>query len=303
MKNRIYTLNEYYRETFGEKVYRLSLDGGFTCPNRDGTVGRGGCIFCSGGGSGEFAADRRLPIREQLDQAKTLFSCKQTGNKYIAYFQAFTGTYAPVPRLHRLYREAMAPDWVVGLCVATRPDCLPDDVISLLSGLNKEKPVYVELGLQTIHEKTARFIRRGYRLPVFEQAMHRLKEAGLFVTCHIILGLPGESTGDLWETIAYLNRMPIDGIKLSMLHILRGTDLAQIYEHFPFPLYEKEEYTELVIDCLERLRPDIVVHRMTGDGPKQLLLAPLWSLDKRGVLNGIHKRMKERDAWQGRKEL
>lgn len=300
---RIYTLNQYYRKTFGEKIYKLSLDGGFTCPNRDGTLGTGGCIFCSKGGSGEFAANRLLSIREQIEEAKKVFSCKQTGRKYIAYFQAFTNTYAPLSYLKKVYEEAIEPDEIVGLSIGTRPDCLPDETIQLLADLNQKKPVYLELGLQTIHEETARFIRRGYELLVFEEAVEKCKKAGLNIVVHVILGLPGESKEDIFETISYLNKLPIDGIKLSMLHILRDTDLAQVYAENPFPVYEKEEYIDLVVDCLERLRSDIVVHRMTGDGPKDLLIAPLWSSDKRSVLNGIQKRLKERDSRQGRKEL
>lgn len=300
---RFYTLNRHYREKFGEKVYKLSLDGGFTCPNRDGTIGSGGCIFCSEGGSGDFCANRLLPICQQLEEAKQIFSCKNTGKKYIAYFQAFTNTYGPIDYLEKIYREAMAPGDVVGISIGTRPDCLPNDVMALLQKLNQEKPVYLELGLQTIHEETARLIRRGYALPVFEDAVLRAKKAGLNVVSHIILGLPHETNEMIFETISYLNGLPIDGIKLSMLHVLKNTDLATLYEKEPFPTYSKEEYVELVIDCLERLRKDIVIHRITGDGPKDLLIAPLWSLNKRDVLNTIQKRLKERDTWQGRKEL
>lgn len=300
---RFYTLNRHYRERFGEKIYKLSLDGGFTCPNRDGTIGTGGCIFCSEGGSGDFSASRNLSISRQLDEAKKIFSCKKTGNKYIAYFQAFTNTYGPIDYLEKIYKEAMSSDDVVGISIATRPDCLPDEVISLLRSLNDEKPIYLEFGLQTIHEETAGFIRRGYPLSVFQEAVLKAKQANLNVVCHIILGLPYESDDMIFETISYLNRLPIDGIKLSMLHVLKNTDLAVIYEKEPFPTYSKEEYVELVIDCLERLRKDIVIHRITGDGPKDLLIAPLWSLNKRDVLNTIQKRLKERDTWQGRKEL
>lgn len=300
---RIYTLNHYFRERFGEKVYKLSLDGGFTCPNRDGTIGTGGCIFCSEGGSGDFAANRTLSISEQIKQAKEFFSCKQTGQKYIAYFQAFTNTYGPLPYLKKIYLEAMEPDEIVGISIGTRPDCLPEEVCKLLSDLNRQKPVFLELGLQTIHEKTAQFIRRGYPLSVFENAVYQCHDLGLNLVCHLILGLPGETKEDISETIQYVNHLPIQGIKLSMLHILNGTDLADFYRQHPFPVYEKEEYIDLIVDCLEWIRPDMVIHRMTGDGPKDLLIAPLWSLDKRSVLNGIQKRLKERNTWQGRKEL
>lgn len=300
---RYYSLNQHYRETFGEKIYKLSLDGGFSCPNRDGTLGYGGCIFCSQGGSGDFAADHHLSIRDQIEEAKQIFSCKKTGNKYIAYLQAFTNTYGPLSYLEKIYREALEPEEIVGLSIGTRPDCLPPEVLTLLADLNKEKPIYLELGLQTIHEETAAFIRRGYPLPVFEDAVYRAKEAGLNVVCHVILGLPGETKEMIFDTIGYLNRLPIDGIKLAMLHVLKGTDLAKVYEEKPFPVYEKEEYVDLVIDCIESLRKDIVIHRITGDGPKNLLIAPLWSTNKRDVLNSIGKRLKERNTWQGRKEL
>lgn len=300
---RYYSLNQHYRETFGEKIYKLSLDGGFSCPNRDGTLGYGGCIFCSQGGAGDFAADHHLSIRDQIEEAKQIFSCKKTGNKYIAYLQAFTNTYGPLSYLEKIYREALEPEEIVGLSIGTRPDCLPPEVLTLLADLNKEKPIYLELGLQTIHEETAAFIRRGYPLSVFEDAVYRAKEAGLNVVCHVILGLPGETKEMIFDTIGYLNRLPIDGIKLAMLHVLKGTDLAKVYEEKPFPVYEKEEYVDLVIDCIESLRKDIVIHRITGDGPKNLLIAPLWSTNKRDVLNSIGKRLKERNTWQGRKEL
>ncbi|MBE5955870.1 MAG: TIGR01212 family radical SAM protein [Lachnospiraceae bacterium] len=299
---RIYTLNTHYRQVFGEKIYKLSLDGGFTCPNRDGTIGTGGCIFCSTGGSGDFAADRTLSVTEQIHWAKNIFSGKNTGKKYIAYFQAFTNTYGPLSYLDRIYHEAIHPDDIVGLAIGTRPDCLPAETMNLLREINLKKPVYLELGLQTCHEKTASFIRRGYTLPVFEDAVCRAKEAGLNVVVHVILGLPGETTEMMLQTIRYLNSIPIDGIKLSMLHILKGTDLADYYKETGFPVFQQEQYIDLVIDCLEYLRKDIVVHRMTGDGPKELLIAPLWSLNKRAVLNGIQKRLKERNTWQGRKE-
>ncbi len=299
---RINTLNQHYRDRFGEKIYKLSLDGGFTCPNRDGTIGTGGCIFCSAGGSGDFAADRSLSVKDQICTAKNIFTAKNTGNKYIAYFQAFTNTYGPVPYLNKIFHEALEPDDIVGISIGTRPDCLPPDTMKLLEDLNTVKPVYLELGLQTCHEETATFIRRGYPLSVFEDAVFRAKHAGLNVVVHIILGLPGETNEMLFQTIQYLNSLPVDGIKMSMLHVLKHTDLAHYYFETGFPVYEQDEYIDLVVDCLERLRKDIVVHRMTGDGPKDLLIAPLWSLNKRAVLNGIQKRLKERNTWQGRKE-
>ena len=299
---RINTLNNHYRERFGEKIYKLSLDGGFTCPNRDGSIGTGGCIFCSAGGSGDFATDRSLSIKEQIQAAKDIFTVKNTGKKYIAYFQAFTNTYGPLSYLKKVYYEAMEPEEIVGLSIGTRPDCLPQETLDLLSEMNQIKPVYLELGLQTCHESTAAFIRRGYPLEVFQDAVLRAKDAGLNVVVHIILGLPGESKEMMFQTIHYLNSLPIDGIKMSMLHVLKQTDLADYYKQTGFSTFEQDEYIDLVIDCLELLRKDIVVHRMTGDGPKDLLIAPLWSLNKRAVLNGIQKRLKERNTWQGRKE-
>jgi radical SAM protein (TIGR01212 family) len=299
---RIYTLNQYYRQTFGEKIYKLSLDGGFTCPNRDGSIGTGGCIFCSAGGSGDFASDRSLPIKEQLEKAKQIFSSKNTGEKYIAYFQAFTNTYGPLSYLDKIYGEALEPEEIVGLSIGTRPDCLPPETMDLLKKYNLRKPVFLELGFQTCHEETASFIRRGYHRSVFEDSVFRAKEAGLNVVIHIILGLPGETKEMMLETIQYLNTLPIDGIKMSMLHVLKYTDLADYYINTGFHVFEQEEYIDLVVDCLECLRKDIVVHRMTGDGPKEILIAPLWSLNKRAVLNGIQKRLKERNTWQGRKE-
>ncbi len=300
---RINTLNHHYRQIFGEKIYKLSLDGGFTCPNRDGTIGYGGCIFCSAGGSGEFAADKNLSVKDQITAAKDIFTAKNTGKKYIAYFQAFTNTYAPVSYLRKIYYEALEMEEIAGISIGTRPDCLPDEVLDLLKEINQFKPVYLELGLQSCHDSTAKFIRRGYPTSVFKQAVLKSKQAGLNVVCHIILGLPGETKEHIFETIKYLNKLPIDGIKMSMLHVLKDTELAAYYDATGFPVFEQDEYIDLVIDCLERLRKDIVIHRMTGDGPKDLLIAPLWSLNKRAVLNGIQKKLKERNTWQGRKEL
>ena len=300
---RIHTLNNHYRKTFGEKVYKLSLDGGFTCPNRDGTIGTGGCIFCSAGGSGDFASNRSLSIVDQIEEAKQIFSSKYTGKKYIAYFQAFTNTYGPLSYLRKIYYEAIKPEEILGLSIGTRPDCLPPETMDLLGEINQIKPVYLELGLQTCHETTADFIRRGYPLSVFENAVYDAKKQNLNIVVHVILGLPGETHEMMLQTIQYLNKLPVDGIKISMLHVLKGTDLADYYNSPGFPVFEQEEYIDLVIDCLEYLRKDIVVHRITGDGPKEILIAPLWSLNKRAVLNGIQKRLKERNTWQGRKEI
>lgn len=295
------SLDFQLKQQFGEKVYKLSLNGGMTCPNRDGTVGTGGCIFCSAGGSGDFAADRRLSITEQIRVQKEALRGKKPARKYIAYFQAYTNTYAPVDYLERIFTEALADEEVVALSIGTRPDCLPEEVLELLGRLNERKPVWVELGLQTIHEDTAKFIRRGYALPCFDRAVRELRKRNIDVIVHTILGLPGEGEKEVLETIHYLNECDIQGIKLQLLHFLRGTDLGELYIKEGWQALTMDEYIQLVIRCLEELNPEITVHRLTGDGPKDLLIAPLWSSGKRTVLNQIHKEMKERAAWQGRR--
>ena len=297
---RYYSLDYYIKETFGEKLYKISLDGGMTCPNRDGTLDTRGCIFCSAGGSGDFASDRRLPIKEQLEQGKRLISQKYTGSSYIAYFQAYTNTYAPVSYLENIFTEAMDDEDVKVLSIATRPDCLSSEILELLSHLNQIKPVWVELGLQTIHKTSANFIRRGYPLDVFEKAVYDLKKIGVSAIVHTILYLPNETEDMMLETISYLNKLPINGIKLQLLHILKGTDLASIYEEMPFHLPSMDEYFELLGRLLSHLRPDIIVHRLTGDGPKSLLIAPLWTGNKRLVLNTMQKYLKDADIWQGK---
>ena len=295
-----HSLDFHLKETFGKKVYKLSLDGGMTCPNRDGTAGRDGCIFCSAGGSGDFAAPRTASVKEQAEAAKALVAGKIKGDaSYIAYFQSYTNTYAPLPYLRALFTEAMALPDVCALSVATRPDCLPPETIVLLNELSQKKPVWIELGLQTIHEKTAEFIRRGYSLDVFEDAYGRLKAAGIPVITHVILGLPGETREDMLKTVRYLAGKRVDGIKLQLLHVLKGTDLFPLYEAGAFRTLEMEEYFALAGDCLKLLPPETVVHRLTGDGPKRLLAAPLWSADKKKVLNGLHRYLKENGIFQG----
>ena len=296
-----YSLDFYLRETFGRKVYKLALDGGMSCPNRDGTVGVGGCIFCSEGGSGEFAAKRTGSLKEQIESAKALVSRKIRDDQplYIAYFQSYTNTYAPYSYLESLFSEAISFPEICALSIGTRPDCLPAETIRLLSSLNRKKPVWVELGLQTIHEDTARQIRRGYPLPVFEDAFRRLKEAGLPVIVHVILGLPGETKEQMLETVRYLSNLRIDGIKLQLLHVLKGTDLLPLYEAGAFQVLSLPEYLELLGDCLRILPQETVIHRLSGDGPKRLLCAPLWSADKRMVLNSIHRYLKEQQIYQG----
>lgn len=295
-----YSLNAYLQEQFHQKMYKVSLDAGMTCPNRDGHLGTKGCIFCSAGGSGEFAGDRAISITGQINRQIEEISRKRPVHRFIAYFQAYTNTYAPVEYLESVFTEAICHPDISILSIATRPDCLNDEVLELLSRLNCRKPVWVELGLQTVHERTARYIRRGYPLSCFEDATLRLHERGLPIIVHTILGLPGESDQDVLETMDYLNTQPIAGIKLQLLHVLKDTDLASDYENGCFQVLERDAYVDLVIRCLERLRPGLVIHRVTGDGPKALLLAPLWSSAKRSVLNQLHQEMAERNTWQGR---
>lgn len=300
MNEHYYSLNRYLRENFGEKVYKLALDGGMTCPNRDGTLDTRGCIFCSAGGSGDFAESRCADIQQQLERAKARIRKKTGAEKFIAYFQSYTNTYAPVEYLEKLFTEAIAEPSVAVLSIGTRPDCLSEKVIDLLERLNRIKPVWVELGLQTIHEETAKYIRRGYELPVYEDALNRLKAAGITVIVHVILGLPGEGREMMLETIDYLGgpHRP-DGIKLQLLHVLEGTDLAEDYRAGTFRCMEMEEYFDILFACLERLPPDMVIHRLTGDGPKRSLLAPLWTGDKKRVLNEMNRELERRDIRQG----
>lgn len=299
-EKRYYSLDYYLKETYGKKLYKIALDGGMTCPNRDGTLGYGGCIFCSAGGSGDFAGNRNLSIAGQLASGRKLLADKYRGDGYIAYFQAYTGTYGPLPHLRRVYTEAIQYPGVDILSIATRPDCLPPDVLSLLAELSRRKPVWIELGLQTIHQESADFIRRGYELPVFEQAVKNLRSIGISVIVHVILGLPSEDTASALATIDYLNSLDIQGIKLSLLHVLKGTDLAAYYLRESFPILTLEEYLVLLGNCISRLRPNIVIHRLTGDGPKSLLIEPQWTVRKRFVLNQIQSYLKSHDIWQGR---
>ena len=295
-----YSFDYMLKERFSEKIYKTALNGGMTCPNRDGTLGTRGCIFCSQGGSGDFAGDRRDSITLQIDKQAAKLSQKRKASAFIAYFQAYTNTYAPVDYLKEIYTEAIRHPLVAAVSIGTRPDCLGPEVLDLLEELNRIKPVWIELGLQTIHEQTAEYIRRGYPLSCFEEAVKFLHQRGLEVIVHTILGLPGESRRDILETMEYLNRQKIQGIKLQLLHVLKGTDLAQDYLDGKFSVYTMEEYLDTVIDCLEHLSPDIVIHRLTGDGPKDLLIAPLWSSKKRTVLNALHHECKIRRAYQGR---
>lgn len=282
------TLNEHYREKFGCKVYKLSIDAGFTCPNRDGTLDTRGCIFCSACGGGEFA-ESGCSIPEQLKKAQARVRRKVKDGKFIAYFQSFTNTYAPVGHLRRLYTAAMEQPDIVGLAIGTRPDCIEDDVIALLAELNQIKPISVELGLQTIHEESVRYIRRGYPTSVYDDAVQRLKRSGLEVVTHIILGLPGEDAAMAAQTTAHAVAAGTDGVKFHLLHVLRNTDLETEYHAGKFSCLELEEYAVWLKTCLEQIPPHIVVHRITGDGAKRNLVAPLWTADKKRVLNYLYR--------------
>lgn len=287
------SFNKYLKDKFGQKVYKISLDGGFTCPNRDGKTGTRGCIFCSKGGSGDFAESREMSITEQIESGKKKVEKKIKSGKYIAYFQAFTNTYAPVEMLRQKYEEAINHPDIVALSIATRPDCLGDDVLRLLDEMNKIKPVFVELGLQTIHQKSAKYIRRGYDLSVYDKAVRDLKKIGVNVVVHVILGLPNESENDMLETVKYVCESGANGIKLQLLHVIDGTDLAKDYEKGLFKTLEFDEYVNLIVKCVKIIPKDIVIHRLTGDGAKKDLIAPLWSADKKRVLNAINKALSE----------
>ncbi len=299
-----YSLDAYCKNTFAHKCYKIALNAHMTCPNRDGTLGTRGCIFCSEGGSGDFAIENQgQSIEKQLAEGLSLFRSKKTGSHFIAYFQAFTNTYAPIDYLEKVYREALDCPSVCGISIATRPDCLSEEVLALLYNLRKEysdKFIWIELGLQTIHENTAAFIRRGYPLSCFEDAYLHLQTLGIPVIVHMILGLPHETPEMILQTIEYLNRLHPFGVKLQLLHVLKYTDLAEYYLSGDFDVLTKEEYLSLVSQCLTHLSPEIVIHRVTGDGPKDILIAPKWSCNKRDVLNSLHKLMKDTGACQGR---
>ncbi len=300
-----YSLAQYFKDVYQEKLYKIAIDIGLSCPNRDGKIDTRGCIFCSAGGSGDFAIKNHLypDISSQIEAGIQLLSGKQVGGRFIAYFQAYTNTYGPLPYLKKVFSEALAHPQIAGISIATRPDCLEDDILVMLTSLQQQyqkKFIWIELGLQTIHDKTAQYIRRGYPLSVFEDSLMRLQQHGFPVIVHVILGLPLESRTEILETIDYLANKKIFGIKLQLLHVLKNTDLAKEYEKNLFSVYTKEEYIDLVIDCVEHLPKDVVIHRITGDGPKNLLIAPLWSSNKKDVLNSLHHRFKVRGAYQGR---
>ena len=291
-------LSDNLIEKYGEKVYKLSLDGKMTCPNRDGKISSGGCIFCSSGGSGEFAEPACDDVALQIERAKERVRDKAK-NKFIAYFQNYTNTYAPIAYLVKLFTDAISCDDIVALSIGTRPDCLGDDVLALLNRLNKIKPVTIELGLQTMHEKTAEFINRGYKLAVYDKAVCDLKAIGIEVVTHVILGLPFETREMMLQTVKYVGAVT-DGIKLQNLQVLKDTPLSELYDKGEVALFERDEYIDLLCDCLSVLPKNVVVHRLTGDPPKNLLIAPKWCLDKKVTLNAITKAFSERGVEQGK---
>lgn len=294
------SLNEYYKTKYGKKVYKLSINGGMTCPNRDGKLGTRGCIFCSKGGSGEFSTSALLPVKEQLELAKNKVKAKTKDNAYIAYFQPFTNTYADIKYLRKIFFEAIEPDYIVGLSIATRPDCLEDEKIELLKELNLIKPVSVELGLQTIHKSTAEYIRRGYELVVYDKAVKKLHSAGIEVVTHVIIGLPFETEEMMLETVRYVG-IKTDGIKLQLLHVLKNTDLEYEFSLERFGTLSLERYTDIICKAIEVLPDNVVIHRITGDGDKKLLVSPMWSGDKKRVLNYMNNEMDRRNIVQGSK--
>jgi radical SAM protein (TIGR01212 family) len=298
---RFHTLDYELKKHFGMKIFKLSLNGGFTCPNRDGLINTKGCLFCSEKGSGDFAAPDFIPIPQQLVQQKKLLEKKWSSGKYIAYFQSYTNTYAPIKILKKLFYEALSSDDIVGLAIATRPDCLNEEVIDLLKEINKKTYLWIELGLQTINEDTAVLIRREYHLSTYENAVKKLQALSFKIVTHVIFGLPNETKEDMLETIKYISENNSWGIKIHLLHILKNTDLHNYYLDNPFHILSQEEYINLVVDSLELLPPEMVVHRVTGDGPHKDLIAPIWSKNKRLVLNGIDKELIRRNSFQGLK--
>lgn len=296
---RYYSLNYFLRQKFGEKVFKISLDAGFSCPNRDGTLSKKGCIFCSERGSGDFAGDREFSISKQFDDVKKMMNKKWKSKKYIAYFQAYTNTYASVDILKKRYEEALSKEGVVGLAIATRPDCLSEEILDLLEELSKRVYVWVELGLQTSNDDTAIKINRGYNIETFEKAVINLRKRKIDVVVHTIFGLPGEDKTDMINTIKYLSKKDIQGIKFHLLYLIEGTPLVELYKRGDLHFLGKEEYTDLICEAITLLPEDIVIHRLTGDAPKELLIGPMWSLKKWEVLNAIDKKMSERNLIQG----
>lgn len=297
---RYHTINWELRNHFGHKVFKIPLDAGFTCPNRDGKLSNKGCLFCSSRGSGDFAGDRKLDLPEQFTQVKEVMHKKWPKGKYIAYFQAFTNTYGSAGHLRQLYDFALKQPDVIGLAIATRPDCLPDDVLDLLSELNQRTYLWIELGLQTIHEKTAEDMNLKYNFADFKRSLTKLQGKNIRTVAHMILGLPGETREEMLQTGEMLAKLPIQGLKIHLLHLMKDTPLAKIYEEEPFPFLSQPEYVDLVVDILEKIPPDVVIHRLTGDSPRKTLIGPLWSINKWEVLNSIDSKLSDRNTWQGR---
>lgn len=294
------TLNSYYRELFGEKVFKVSLDAGFSCPNRDGTIGTGGCIYCSSRGSGDYAGDNKKNLKEQFREIRDRMHNKWGNAKYIGYFQAYTNTYAPAEKLLEMYNTVLEEEGVVGLSIATRPDCLPDDVLDVLEDIDTKTNLWVELGLQTIHENTQKIINRGHNYQEFLDGLEKLRQRNINVIVHIIVNLPGESKEDILETARAVAKLRVQGIKIHMLHLLKNTPMVKLYEEGNLSFISREEYIQIVADIIEILPPEMVIHRITGDGPKDILIEPKWTLKKWEVLNGIDRELKKRDTWQGK---
>ena len=300
MIRKIYMLNDFLKEKFNEKIYKVSLDGGFTCPNRDGKVSRGGCIFCSENGSGDFTATKLKSIHAQIEEQIDLVSKKYKGDKYIAYFQNFTNTYAEVSYLRKIYQEALSHEKIVGLAIATRPDCLGDDVLELLAELNKKTFLWVELGLQTVNDDVAKYFNRAYETEIYKEASEKLNRLNIKFVTHIIIGLPKEEEDDYLKTAIFAQNCGTWGIKLHLMYVVKNTPLEKLYLNGDLKVNTKEEYVEKVINILENISPEIVVHRLTGDGDRETLVAPLWSIKKIDVLNSIHKELKRRNTYQGK---
>lgn len=301
MQKRYHTFNEHLRERFGGKIFKVSLDAGFTCPNRDGMLGRKGCIYCSERGSGDFAGEQGLSIHDQFLEVTERMKKKWPNARYLAYFQAYTNTYAPIEKLREVYEEALAEENVVGLSISTRPDCLADDVLDYLEELNQRTYLWVELGLQSSHDRTLDLIGRGHNYAQFLRGLELLQTRGIRVCVHIILGLPGESKAEMLKTAQAVAKMPIQGIKIHLLHVLKGTPLAAFYQSQPFELMARDDYVSLVVDILEIVPPEMVIHRLTGDGPPDDLIGPLWSRKKWEVLNAIDAELLRRNTWQGKR--
>ena len=300
MIRKIYMLNDFLKEKFNEKIYKVSLDGGFTCPNRDGKVSRGGCIFCSENGSGDFTATKLKSIHAQIEEQINLVSKKYKGDKYIAYFQNFTNTYAEVSYLRKIYQEALSHEKIVGLAIATRPDCLGDDVLELLAELNKKTFLWVELGLQTLNDDVAKYFNRAYETEIYKEASEKLNRLNIKFVTHIIIGLPKEENDDYLKTAIFAQNCGTWGIKLHLMYVVKNTPLEKLYLNGDLKVNTKEEYVEKVVNVLENISSEIVVHRLTGDGDRETLVAPLWSIKKIDVLNSIHKELKRRNTYQGK---